>query len=142
LDAKAAVDRWQICRFSLPSHVMIDVGVALAGQGGPEAAAIHKASSVVVDFITPETETSMWYFWGMARNFKPDDEALTEAIRQGQGHIFAEDLEVLERQQKNLLQYPVRRLLKLDIDAGGVRARRLIEQAIEKEQQVITRQAV
>ncbi|HUO21677.1 MAG TPA: aromatic ring-hydroxylating dioxygenase subunit alpha [Caulobacteraceae bacterium] len=28
------VDRWQICRFTLPSHVMIEVGVALAGHGG------------------------------------------------------------------------------------------------------------
>jgi vanillate O-demethylase monooxygenase subunit len=27
-------DRWQICRFSPPSHVMIEVGVAHAGKGG------------------------------------------------------------------------------------------------------------
>ncbi|MEI8633628.1 aromatic ring-hydroxylating dioxygenase subunit alpha [Vibrio sp. PP-XX7] len=34
LDSEVAVDRWQICRFNLPSHIMIDVGVAHAGQGG------------------------------------------------------------------------------------------------------------
>ena len=28
------VDRWQICRFTPPSHVMIEVGVAHAGKGG------------------------------------------------------------------------------------------------------------
>ena len=61
------VDRWQICRFSLPSHVMIEVGVALAGRGGYGADPAVKASSIVVDFITAETETSHWYFWGMAR---------------------------------------------------------------------------
>src|SRR5690606_35672309 len=49
------VDRWQICRFTPPSHVMIEVGVALAGKGGYDAAPEHKVSSVVVDFITPET---------------------------------------------------------------------------------------
>jgi hypothetical protein len=32
LDPQAKVDRWQICRFTPPSHIMIDVGVALAGQ--------------------------------------------------------------------------------------------------------------
>jgi vanillate O-demethylase monooxygenase subunit len=64
------VDRWQICRFSPPSHVMIEVGVALAGHGGYEAPKDKKVYSIVVDFITPETETSMWYFWGMARNFR------------------------------------------------------------------------
>jgi vanillate O-demethylase monooxygenase subunit len=65
------VDRWQICRFGPPSHVMIEVGVALAGKGGYDAPAEHKVYSIVVDFITPETDTSMWYFWGMARNFNP-----------------------------------------------------------------------
>ena len=64
------VDRWQICRFTPPSHVMIEVGVAHTGHGGVDAAPDRKVSSVVVDFITPETDTSVWYFWGMARNFK------------------------------------------------------------------------
>jgi hypothetical protein len=98
------VDRWQICRFTPPSHVMIEVGVALAGHGGYEAPKDKKVYSIVVDFITPETETSMWYFWGMARNFNAKDKALTAQIREGQGKIFAEDLEMLERQQANLLR--------------------------------------
>jgi vanillate monooxygenase len=110
------VDRWQICRFAPPSHVMIEVGVALAGHGGYEAPKDKKVYSIVVDFITPETETSMWYFWGMARNF-----------RAGQGKIFAEDLEMLERQQANLTRWPERKLLMLNIDAGGVHARKVIE---------------
>ena len=124
------VDRWQICRFALPSHVMIDVGVALAGNGGFDADKAKKVSSTVVDFITPETETSHWYFWGMARNFSPQDEELTGKIREGQGKIFSEDLEMLQQQQTNLLRYPDRKLLKLNIDAGGVRSRMLINQAI------------
>lgn len=128
------VDRWQICRFSPPSHVLIEVGVALAGQGGFEAPASVKASSVVVDFLTPETETSMWYFWGMARRFKVDDAALTARIREGQGKIFGEDLEMLERQQQNLLAWPGRDLLKLNIDAGGVQSRKVLERLIAAEQ--------
>lgn len=130
------VDRWQICRFSPPSHVMIEVGVALAGQGGCEADPKVKASSIVVDFITPETETSIWYFWGMARNFNPKDKALTASIREGQGKIFSEDLEMLERQQKNLLAWPERQLLKLNIDAGGVQSRKVLDRLIAAEQGV------
>lgn len=133
LPEDAAVDRWQICRFSLPSHVMIEVGVALEGTGGYDAAVENKASSIVVDFITPETETSHWYFWGMARQFAPKDDALTDTIRVGQGKIFGEDLEMLEQQQRNLLLYPDRRLLKLNIDTGGVRSRMLISRAIASE---------
>ena len=129
-----AVDRWQICRFTPPSHVLIEVGVAHAGQGGYAADAQHKVSSIVVDFITPETETSIWYFWGMARNFKPDDAELTASIREGQGKIFGEDLQMLERQQANLLAHPERQLLKLNIDAGGVQSRRVLERWLAQEQ--------
>ena len=127
------VDRWQICRFSPPSHVMIEVGVALAGRGGYHAPAEAKVSSLVVDFITPETDTSMWYFWGMARNFRADDRALTAQIRDGQHRIFSEDLAVLEQQQRNHSQWPGRRLLKLNIDAGGVHARRIIDKLVAAE---------
>lgn len=127
------VDRWQICRFSLPSSVLIEVGVALAGHGGHTADNAHKASSIVVDFMTPETTTSHWYFWGMARRFAVEDAALTDIIRDGQGKIFGEDMEILQRQQRNLDLYPDRKLLLLNIDAGGVRSRTLIERAIAQE---------
>ena len=133
LPEDALVDRWQICRFTPPSHVMIEVGVALAGHGGYGADAAVKASSIVVDFITPETDTSMHYFWGMARNFKAHDRALTASIREGQGKIFAEDTQVLELQQRNLIEFPQRKILNLNIDAGGVQSRRIIDRLLAEE---------
>ena len=139
LDDQALVDRWQVSRFSAPGHVLIDVGVALAGKGGMEADPRDKVSAIVVDFMTPETESSHWYFWGMARHFKPDDAALTHAIREGQGRIFSQDLAVLEAQQRNQRNFPGRRLLALNIDAGGVRARRVLDELIQAEAAVATR---
>ncbi|MBI2309121.1 MAG: aromatic ring-hydroxylating dioxygenase subunit alpha [Rhodocyclales bacterium] len=120
------VDRWQICHFNPPSHIMIEVGVALAGKGGHAAAEEFKASSWVVDFITPESDTSIHYFWGMARKFRVDDESVTDQIREGQGKVFAEDQDMLELQQRNLLAWPERKLLMLNIDGGGVQARKII----------------
>lgn len=133
-DTEQLVDRWQRCHFNLPSNVHIEVGVAIAGRGGYNAADEYKASSIVIDFITPETDTSHWYFWGMARRFGVDNEALTDAIREGQGKIFSEDLDMLELQQENLTKYPDRKLLMLNIDSGGVQARKLIERKIQAEQ--------
>ena len=127
------VDRWQICRFTPPGSVMIEVGVAHAGQGGYDASPEHKVSSTVVDFLTPETETSMHYFWGMARTFNPTDAALTASIREGQRKIFSEDLRMLEQQQKNLLAHPGRALLRLNIDAGGVHSRKVLDRLIARE---------
>lgn len=140
LAADVPCDRWQICRFTPPSHVMIEVGVAHAGRGGIDADPAYKASSIVIDFITPETETSIWYFWGMARNFRPDDPELTARIRTGQGAIFAEDLAMLEAQQRNLLDQPHRKLMKLNIDAGGVQSRKVLERLVEEERQREERQ--
>ena len=117
-------------------RLALEVGVAHAGHGGYDADPQYKASSIVVDFITPETETSHWYFWGMARNFRPQDAALTATIREGQGKIFGEDREMLERQQENLLAYPERRLLMLNIDSGGINSRRVLERLVAQERNV------
>ena len=129
------VDRWQVCDFTPPSHVMIEVGCAHEGHGGYHAPDDKKVYSVVVDYITPETDTSMWYFWGMARRFNPGDANLTKLIREGQGKIFGEDMEMLELQQRNLSAYPERKLLMLNIDSGGVKSRRILDRIIAEELQ-------
>ncbi|HEU4460693.1 MAG TPA: aromatic ring-hydroxylating dioxygenase subunit alpha [Methylibium sp.] len=133
LDDSATVDRWQRCRFVPPANVLIDVGVALAGQGGFDAPAAVKTSGIVVDLITPETETSIWYFWGLARNFKPEDAALTAQIREAQSKVFQEDLEMLESQQRNHSAQPERALLSLNTDYGGVQARKVVQRLVEQE---------
>jgi vanillate O-demethylase monooxygenase subunit len=112
---------------------MIEVGVAHAGKGGYHADPAHKVSSIVVDFITPETETSHWYFWGMARNFNPRDAALTAQIREGQGKIFERRPRDAGAQQQNILRHPERKLLMLNIDAGGVQSRRIIDAWLARE---------
>jgi vanillate O-demethylase monooxygenase subunit len=105
----------------------------LADKGGFDAADQDKVYCVVVVFITPESETSHWYFWGMARKFKPNDPALTYSIREGQGKIFGEDMQMLEQQQANLLKHPSYRLLKLNIDAGGVNSRLVIDRLLSEQ---------
>jgi vanillate O-demethylase monooxygenase subunit len=48
--------------------------------------------------------------------------------------VFAEDTAVLEAQQRNLSQHPARKLLMLNIDAGGVQSRRIIDRLVAQEQ--------
>ncbi|HJV92282.1 MAG TPA: hypothetical protein VJ572_02350, partial [Azonexus sp.] len=47
--------------------------------------------------------------------------------------VFAEDQDMLELQQRNLLAWPDRKLLMLNIDGGGVQARRIIEARLAAE---------
>jgi vanillate O-demethylase monooxygenase subunit len=88
---------------------------------------------MVIDLITPETETTCWYFWGMARDFEVMDQGLTCRIKEAQSAVFAEDTVVLEAQQQNMLRRPGRELRNFNIDAGGVWARRLIERELAKQ---------
>jgi len=83
--------------------------------------------------MTPESETSTWYHWGMVRNFQREDRGLTFRIRDGQAAVFAEDTEILEAQQENILRRPDRELLNFKIDAGGVNARRIIEREVARQ---------
>ena len=124
------VDRWQICRFMLPSAVMIDVGVAPVGAGATLADHDQGVRGMVVDFMTPESATSHHYFWGMARNFDIDDAGFTARFKQQQGGVFAEDKVILEAQQNSLDANPDLGLAAYRIDEGGVRARQMIARAI------------
>ena len=124
------VDRWQICEFIPPSSVMIDVGVAPVGAGATIDSHDQGVRGMVVDCMTPETETSMHYFWGMARNFDIGDAGFTARFKQQQGGVFAEDKEILEAQQRAILANPDLKLNAYNIDQGGVRARQIIARLI------------
>lgn len=130
LKSKELCDRWQICNFTLPANVNIDVGVALAGTGAPEGDRSQGITGIVLDLMTPETETTTWYHWGMARNFEIDNEALTFQIKDAQAGVFAEDLDVLESQQKNIEKHPDHNFFNFKIDRGSVMARRILDRAI------------
>ncbi len=133
LRKEGRVDRWQICQFIPPGTVIIDVGVALAGTGAPEGDRSQGVNGYVIDFLTPETETTHHYFWGMARNFGIKDLGFTQSFKEQQGTVFMQDKEVLEAQQAAILSNPHMRLRAFNIDVGGVRSRMLIDQAIRAE---------
>ncbi|MEG3124066.1 aromatic ring-hydroxylating dioxygenase subunit alpha [Sphingomonas sp. GB1N7] len=134
------VDRWQICEFIAPSSVIIDVGVApVAGGATVEAhdsATCGGVRGFVIDSMTPESATSMHYFWGMARSFDVDDGGFTARFKRAQGGVFAEDVEVLEAQQEAILANPDLKLTAYNIDQGGVRARQIIARKIAAQKAV------
>lgn len=125
------VDRWQICRFMLPSAVMIDVGVAPVGAGATIERHDQGVRGMVIDFMTPETETTHHYYWGMARDFDIEDTGFTVRFKSQQGGVFLQDKEVLEAQQKAIRANPDLRLAAYRIDEGGTRARQIIARAIK-----------
>jgi phenylpropionate dioxygenase-like ring-hydroxylating dioxygenase large terminal subunit len=127
------VDRWQIIRFEAPCTISIDVGVAVAGSGAPAGDRSRGVNGQVLNTITPESGTSCHYFWAFARNYCLDEQRLTHELREGVARIFREDEAVLEAQQRAMLAAPSRGFNALQIDAGALWARRLIDGMVARE---------
>ena len=137
------VDRWQIIRFEAPATVCIDVGVAEAGTGAVppggnqgDARAGDRSKGVngyVLNTVTPETGKTCHYFWAFARNYCLGQQRLTHQLREGVAGIFREDELVLEAQQRAMDEHPDHQFYNLNIDAGSMWARRLIDGMIARE---------
>ena len=127
------VDRWQIIRFEAPCTIVLDVGVALAGTGATRGDRSQGVTVRVLNTITPESDTSCMYFWSLVRNYRLNDQSLTKRQREANAGIFQEDLAILEAQQKAISNMPDHPLRNINIDAGSVRARRIIERMVEQE---------
>jgi len=127
------VDRWQIIRFEAPCTIVLDVGVAPAGTGAPEGDRSHGVNGFVLNTITPETERSCHYFWAFVRNYRLDEQRLTTVLREGVSGIFHEDELILEAQQRAIEENPGRVFYNLNIDAGAMWARRIIDRMIARE---------
>lgn len=131
LKQEGPVDRWQICHFLAPSSVIIDVGVAPVAAGATLQHHDQGVRGFVIDALTPESPTSSHYFWGMARNFDIDDPGFTARFKRQQGGVFAEDVVILEAQQRSIDRNPGLKLKAFGIDSGGVQARRIIERLLQ-----------
>jgi vanillate O-demethylase monooxygenase subunit len=123
------INRWHTSIYQAPAYVLIENGsypVSGTRQDALERRVIH--------LMTPETETSCHYFWGVARQYQRGDHALTEFIRAGSASTFDEDKDMLEAQQKALDEAGAPPFsVALATDAGPIQARRLLERLIRSE---------
>jgi vanillate O-demethylase monooxygenase subunit len=127
------VDRWQIITFQAPCTVNIDVGVAPAGTGAPDGDRSQGVNGYVLNTITPETDKTCLYFWAFCRNYDLKSQRRTAELREGVTRIFHEDELILEAQQQAIDDNPGREFYNLNIDAGAMWARRLIDRMVDEE---------
>ncbi|MCW0376072.1 MULTISPECIES: aromatic ring-hydroxylating dioxygenase subunit alpha [Xanthomonas] len=131
---RGKVDRWQIIRFEAPCTIAIDVGVAVAGSGAPQGDRSRGVNGYVLNTITPETDRTCHYFWAFARNHSLHEQSITTRLRDGVSGVFGEDELILEAQQRAIDAHPDHVFYNLNVDAGGMWARRLIERMVAAEQ--------
>ncbi|MDP9027647.1 MAG: aromatic ring-hydroxylating dioxygenase subunit alpha [Actinomycetota bacterium] len=127
------VDRWQIIHFESPSTICIDVGVAKAGTGAQDGDRSQGVNGYVMNTISPVTAKSCLYFWAFMRNYRLESQLITTQLRDGVSRVFKEDEDMLIAQQAAIDANPDYEFYGLNIDAGGMWVRRLIERMLEAE---------
>lgn len=123
-------DQWTEVTWTAPSCMMLDVGAALLGESREQG-----ASTLNLHLSTPETATTMHYWYWTTRNFAVGAEA-NEEIRPMLEHVFMhEDKPMLEAQQRRIgeADYDTLKPVLLTGDAGAVRVRRRLRQLMEAE---------
>ncbi|WP_286794016.1 aromatic ring-hydroxylating oxygenase subunit alpha [Microbacterium sp. UBA3394] len=127
------VDRWQIIHYEAPSTICIDVGVAKAGTGAPEGDRSQGVNGYVMNTITPETDRTSHYFWSFQRNYRLESQLITTQLRDGVHGVFGEDEAMLTAQQQAIDANPDYEFYSLNIDAGGMWVRKLLERMLAAE---------
>jgi vanillate O-demethylase monooxygenase subunit len=128
------ITRWQDIEYHPPCLYLLHSRIAPVGvlppEDGPDDQAFHVE---VVYAITPETEHSTHDFWMVARDFALQDEEVSSFLAENNRTVVLQDvtaldvLEVVVEGEKDSYQE-----LSINIDTGGLAARRLLKKLVER----------
>ncbi|MGE4239125.1 Rieske 2Fe-2S domain-containing protein [Ramlibacter sp.] len=128
----ATADRWQQIEY-FHGLIRVYTGVMPVGRGGGEVPAEpgrDEHGLRTFDGITPETATSMHFFWSAAHSFDIDNPATTDLVYDQIDVTFLEDRDVLERQQARMSALPDAKWVDIRNDVAGLQVRRLVRERL------------
>jgi vanillate O-demethylase monooxygenase subunit len=133
LGPEVKIDRWQEFEFVAPASVIQCSGGLEVGRGALEKREQPGALSLrLFHGATPETENSCFYFW-MRANSIPDDPQSVEVTLKEVAAVLAQDVAILEGQNRRLSAGPARALVDTKNDNLRITARRAVDRMIAAE---------
>jgi len=130
VDFKGRIDRAQQFEFVAPASILQLSTAADAGEYKNGVIANNRIQFRLFHGLTPETETSCFYFWSVANGFRPEDPATTEQLFNEIAAAFIEDLTVVEGQQTRLTELGEDALVDITTDAARLHMRRVMERLV------------
>ena len=130
---KGRVDRWQEFEFVAPSSVLQWTGAADVGTGAPEGKREGGFQFRLFHGLTPETDTSCFYFWSAANGYRQNDPEATEQLYREIAPTFVEDRVMVEAQQARLSEFGETGLTDIASDATRMQMRRIMQRLIADE---------
>ena len=132
------IDRVQMFEFIAPGSILQLSAADEAGAYKAGACQDGMVDNSRLQFrlfhgLTPETDTTCFYFWSTANGFRPDDPAATESLFSEIAGAFNEDRTVVEAQQARLSELGETGLVDIMTDAARLHMRRTVDRLIADE---------
>ena len=125
------VDRWQDFEFVAPASVLQWTGAADVGTGAPQRDGAFQIR--LFHGLTPETESSCFYFWSVANGYRQNEPEATEQLYSEVAPTFLEDKAMVEGQQARLEELGEDTLVNIHSDTTRMQMRRTVQRMIEEE---------
>jgi phenylpropionate dioxygenase-like ring-hydroxylating dioxygenase large terminal subunit len=129
------VDRCQEFEFVAPNTILQWTGATDAGAATDDPQRDFRFQFRLFHGLTPETETSCFYFWSAANGYRQNDPEATEQLFREIAPTFLEDKEMVEAQQARLDEFGETGLVDIASDANRMHMRRIVNRLLVAEQQ-------
>jgi hypothetical protein len=127
------IDRVQMFEFIAPGSILQFSGADEAGAYRDGKVEDSKLRFRLFHGLTPETDTTCFYFWSTANGFRPDDNGATEGLFNEIAAAFNEDRTVVEAQQAMLSELGESGLVDIATDAARLHMRRTVDRLLAAE---------
>jgi len=130
---KGKVDRWHCYYFYAPNIAIIDLGSADASTGAHDGQGENRIQIFSCHFLTPVDESHTVDHWLYVKNFRPDNGDVDERISAEFRIAYAEDKDILENCQKEEDAGHTWRPVRLGIDKGSMKMRKIVDEMLSME---------
>ena len=133
VDFKGRIDRAQMFEFIAPGSIL---QLSAADDAGAYANGLTERSKIqfrLYHGLTPETDTTCFYFWSTANGFRPNDPATTQQLFTEIAAAFLEDKAIVEGQQARLRELGETGLVDIATDAARLHMRRTVDRLMAED---------
>ena len=127
------IDRAQVFEYIAPGSI---IQLSAADEAGTFANGLPdkcKLQFRLFHGLTPETDTTCFYFWSTANGYAPENPAATETLFAEIAGAFLEDLAVVEAQQARLTELGEHALVDIASDSTRLHMRRTVERLLAED---------
>jgi phenylpropionate dioxygenase-like ring-hydroxylating dioxygenase large terminal subunit len=131
---KGKVDRWQEFEYIAPGNIVQWSGALDVGRGAKENRAQDGGFQLrLFHGLTPETDTTCFYYWSTANGYRQDEPEATEQLYQEINRAFLEDKAIVEGQQEVLARTGEDQLVDIVSDRARVHMRRTVDRMLRED---------